>query len=181
MANYQKGNGLRGLLRILSFMLFGVMAFSNPLDQYNPYSIVFGAFIGLLFGFLCRLFLVWLLSLFNKQLRQNNGKKAIAAAVSRGMLFLLPFAIMAFLSHYYLHWFMTSAFLSAGIMSAATSASIEIGTLKGKQELKNTVVPSLVAAAFSALWILGTGLLVAVPGLIEGLVDFVRAQSGNLF
>lgn len=180
MGNYQKGNGLRGFLRMLSFMVFGILAFSNPMDKYNPYNIAFGAITGLFFGFLCRLFLVRLLSVFNPQIRQNSGRKAIRTAVSRGMLFLLPFSIMALFSYYYLRWYMTSGFLSAGIMSAATSASIEIGKLKEKQEIKNMLVTSLVAASFSALWILGAGLLAGIPGLIEGLVGFVLTQTSNL-
>jgi hypothetical protein len=181
MEDYQKGNGLRGFLRMLCFMVFGVLAFTNPLDLYNPYNIGFGVIAGLLFGFLCRLFLVWLLGAFNPQVKQSHGRKAISTAVSRSMLFLLPFAVMAFVSFYYLGWYITSGFLSAGIMSAAASAAIEIGKLKQKQEIKNMVVTSLVAAAFSALWIFGTGFVAGVPGLIEGVAEFIRSQTGNLF
>lgn len=181
MVGYQKGNGLRGFLRMLCFMVFGVLAFANPLDIYNMYNFGFGAIAGLFFGFLCRLFLVWLLSVFNPQVKQSNGRKAIPTAVSRGMLFLLPFAVMAFVSFFYLRWYMTSGFLSAGIMSAAASSSIEIERLKQKQEIKNTVITSLVAAAFSALWMFGTGFMAGVPGLIEGVVGLIRSQAGNLF
>lgn len=180
MENYQKGNGLRGFLRMLSFMVFGILAFSNPMDKYNPYNIAFGAITGLFFGCLFRFFLVRLLSVLNAQLRKNSGRKAIPTAVSRGMLFVFPFSIMALFSYYYLRWFMTSGFLSAGIMSAAASASIEIGKLKEKQEIKNMLVTSLLAAAFSVLWIFGTSLLAGLPGLIEGLVGFVLGQTSNL-
>jgi hypothetical protein len=181
MEDYQKGNGLRGFLRMLCFMVFGVLTFANPLDKYNPYNIGFGVIAGLFFGFFCRLLLVWLLSAFNPQVKETHGHKAISTAVSRGMLFLLPFAVMAFVSFFYLGWYMTSGFLSAGIMAAAASASIEIGRLKQKQEIKNTVITSLVAAAFAALWIFGSGFLAGVPGLIEGVVEFLRSQAGNLF
>lgn len=181
MENYKKGKGVRGFLRILSFIIFGVLAFSNPLDKYNPYNIIIGGLIGLFFGFLCRLFLIWLLKAFNGQLRKTSGKKVISFAVNRGMLFLLPFAIMALFSYYYLGWFISSGFLSAGIMTAATSASIEIGKLKEKQEIKDTIASLLVGAGFSTLWIFGTGVLAGAPGLIEGLVGFIFAQTSNLF
>lgn len=181
MDHYKQGNGLRFLLRMLSFILFGVMAFSNPLDLYNPYNMIFGGIIGLFFGFLCRLFLICLLRAFNSQLSASMGKKTISIAVSRSMLFVLPFTIMALFSYYCLGWFMTAGFMSAGIMSAAASASMEIGKLKGKQEIKNTAVSSLVAAAFSSLWIYGTTLLGGVPGIIEGLVGIVLSQSRHLF
>lgn len=181
MKDYQKGNGIRWFLRILCFIVFGVLAFANPLDLYNPYNIGFGAIAGLVFGFFCRLFLVWQLGMFNPQVKEINGRKAISTAVSRGMLFLLPFAVMAFVSFFYLRWYMTSGFLSAGIMSAAASASIEIGKLKQRQEIKNTVITSLVAAVFTVLWIFGSDFLAGVPGFIEGVVVLIRSQAGNLF
>lgn len=181
MEDYQKGNGLRGFLRRICFIFFGILAFSNPLDLYNPYNIGFGAIAGLFFGFLCRLFLIRLLSALNPQIKQHIGKNAISAAVNRGMMFMIPFTVMAFFSFYYLKWFITSGFLSVGIMSAAACASIEIGKLKQKQEIKNTVVTSLTASAFSTLWIFGTGFLAVVPGFIEGVAGFILSQTGNLF
>lgn len=66
-------------------------------------------------------------------------------------------------------------------MSAAASSSMEIGKLKQKQEIKNTVITSLAAAAFSALWIFGSGFLAGVPSLIEGGIGLIRSQAGNLF
>lgn len=181
MEDYQKGNGIRGLLRRICFMLFGILAFSNPLDVYNPYNIGFGAIAGLFFGFLCRLFLIRLLSAFNPQIKQTIGKHAIPTAVSRGMMFMIPFTVMAFFSFFYLHWFITSGFLSVGIMSVAAFASMEIGKLKQKQEIKNTVITSVAASAFSALWIFGTGFLAVLPGFIEGVAGFILSQTGNLF
>lgn len=176
METYMKrGRFWRNLLRRLCFVAFGISAFSNPLDRLNLYNIGFGIIIGLFFGYLFKKFLRSLLGLVNRNLKKEKGKESIVYAVDAGMLFLIPFAVMSLISTFYLKWYLTGGFISAGIMSVGTAAALEIGKLKGKQELKNTIITSLVSFVFSFIWTLSVQLLIRVPGFIEGGISILRS------
>lgn len=149
-----KGKGVRSLLRRLCFMAFGIAAFFNPLDRFNPVNIIFGIVIGLLFGFLCKGFLTRLLGLINPGLKQSHGKKIISIAVDLGMTFMVPFAVMALLATFFMGWTITGGFVSAGLMTAGASASMEVGKLKGKPELKNTISFRDILAVFHPMAVL---------------------------
>lgn len=181
MQDHDRGQTGRFILRFLSFTAFGILAFANPTDPYNVYALVFGALIGLIFGFLFRFVLLRFLNLFNRQIKKKEGAKATARAVSRGILFLFPFAVMAWVSFHYLGWYMTSAFLSAGIMSAGVAASMEMGKLTKKAPIRNTLITSLFAAGFSGLWIFASTSLAGLPTLIEGALTLVFSQASSLF
>lgn len=171
-----KGKFWRSLLRRLSFIAFGITAFSNPLDILNLYSIGWGIITGLLFGFIFNKFLRSFLCLFNRDLKKEKGKESIFYAVDTGMLFLIPFSAMTLISTFYLRWSLTGGFISAGIMAVGTAAALEVAKLRGKQEIKNTVITSVVAFLFSFVWTLSAQLLVKVPGLIEGAANLLRAM-----
>jgi len=172
--NEGNGRGIRNLLRLVCFMTIGICAFSNPLDQGNLYNIGFGIITGLLFGFIFRRFLKAFLSLFNGKLRKEQGKIVIRNAVDSGMLFLTPFAVMLAIATFLLNWSMSASFVSAGIMAVGTASAIEMGKIKGKQEIKNTIATSGVSYAFSFLWTLSYPLLVKAPPLLEGGVALLR-------
>ena len=169
-----KGKGLRNLARRLSFIAFGISAFSNPLDRLNAYNIIFGIVIGLFFGWLFKKFLRGFLGLFNGKFKKEQGKEAIRYAVDNGMLFLTPFAVMLLIATFYLNWSMTGGFISAGIMSVGTAAAITMGKLKGSQEIRNTIATSGVSFLFSYIWTLSFAFLAKAPPLIEGGVIIVR-------
>lgn len=170
-----KGNAWKGWLRNLCFAAFGITAFSNPLNRLDVANIVFGIVIGMFFGFLFKKFLRGLLGLFNRKLKKDIGKAAIIYAVNTGMIFMVPFALMALLSVFYLKWSVVSGFISAGIMAVGTAASLEMGKLRGKQEIKNTIVTSLVSYLFSFLWTISAQILVKAPGLIDGAIILIRS------
>ena len=172
--NYNKGKGWRNLVRRLCFMAMGVSAFTNPMDTFNLYNIVLGAVAGLLFGWMFRKFLRWFLSLFNGKFKKEKGKEAIRYAVDSGMLFLTPFAVMMLLATYYLNWSDTRGFVASGIMAVGTAAAIEIGKLKGKQEIRNTIATSGISFLFSFLWTLSYAYMLRVPSLVEGGVSLIR-------
>ena len=170
-----KGKVWRNLLRRLCFIAFGITGFTNPLDRLNLYNIGFGIIIGLLFGYLFKKFLRSLLRLFNGALKKEKGKETIFYAVDTGMLVLIPFAVMALLSTFYLKWSMTGGFISTGIMAVGAAAALEIGKLKGRQEIKNTISTSVISYLFSFVWTLSAQLLVRLPGLLEGGINLLRS------
>lgn len=161
-------------MRRLCFAAMGISAFANPLAIFSPYYLIFGALVGLFFGWLFRKFLRGFLGLFNGKFKKENGKEAIRYAVDNGMLFLAPFAVMMVLAVYYLNWSETRAFVASGIMAVGTAAALELGKIKGKQEIRNTLATSGVSLAFSFLWTLSYVYLAKAPALLEGAVNFVR-------
>ncbi|NPV91268.1 MAG: hypothetical protein HPY50_10915 [Firmicutes bacterium] len=175
--NTGKGQGWRNLVRWLCFIAFGVSVFSDPLDRLNIYSIAFGAVAGLLFGWLFRIFLRTFLGMFDRAFKKQHGKYAIRLAVDRGMLFLVPFAVMLLVANYYLNWSMTIGFISAGILMAGTAAAIEMGKIKEKPELRNTLAASAVSFLFSLLWILSYQALAQAPSFIEGGINLIHSIS----
>jgi len=179
VADLTKGIFLRSLLRKLCFIVMGITFFMDLTDRFNPVNIAFGAVIGLLFAFLFRLFLSGILGVFNPGLKREYGKKIISCAVDKSMTFIIPFATMAFLSKYILGWSLISAFVSAGLMAAGASASMELGRLRGRQEIKNTILTSGISWAFSMLWLFLSELLISVPAYIEGGVRLLSALAGN--
>jgi hypothetical protein len=174
-----KGRAWRSLLRWICFGAFGITAFSNPLDRWDPAYIGFGAAAGLLFGYIFRKFLRGFLSLFNGSLKKEMGREAIAYAVDSGMLFLCPFAAMSLLSVYCLKWSVTVVFVSAGVMAVGTASALEIGKLKGVQEIKNTIATAFVSYLLSFVWTLSAQWLARTPLYIEGGVNLLRSVLGK--
>lgn len=177
--DFRKGSALKTLIRRLCFIAFGVGAMANPLDVLNLYNIGVGAFIGLLFGWLFRIFLKGFLGMFNASFKKEKGKEAIRYAVDSGMLFLSPFALMLLLATFYLNWSMTVPFISAGIMAAGTASAIEMGRLQGRQAIKNTIAALVVSFAFSFVWTLSFPTLYRASSLIEGGVSLVTSLIGG--
>lgn len=167
------------LLEKIAFIAFGLATFANLLLGLKIYNLVFAVLAGLVFGFFCKRFLVFFLGTVNSPLKAQWGKKAITIAVGRGFLFLVPFAAMALIAVFGLGWNFAPAFVSAGLMTAAASANMELNRLKEKKDLKSTITASAVAWAFSTLWLLGAGLLARVPLYAEGLVNLLKMFMGG--
>lgn len=173
---------MKNIVRYLCFIAIGISAFSNPMEPMNFYNLLFGAVAGLLFGWLFRIFLRAFLGLFNGKLKQEKGKKIIRDAVDSGMLFLAPFALMMLLAVFYLQWSETRGFVSAGIMAVGTASAIELGKLKGKQEIKNTIASSGISLMFSFIWTISYAYMAKAPALIEGgagLISGILSGGGG--
>lgn len=171
----KKGWGMKRLIYRLSFIIFGICAFHNPLKPFSVYTIAFGAVFGLIIGFFFRLFLKMFLNLFNRGLRKEMGKIPVKYAVDTGMLFLMPFAVMLLIATYILHWSQTMGFITTGIMAVGTAASIEMGRIKGESQIRNTIATMAVCFLFSSLWTLSQGYLTMIPAYIEGGVQLVKS------
>ncbi|MEW6573773.1 MAG: hypothetical protein AB1374_09095 [Bacillota bacterium] len=176
-----KGSPGYSLAALFCFAVFGATGLLNPFDRFNPVHIIMGVAVGICFGFLCRLSLSVVLGLANRSLKRIHGRGVVGAAVARSMLFLLPFALMSLLAAYILRWSALSAFVSAGLMTAAVAAAIELGRIKAKPEIKDTVLASVVAWAFSATWIYALGFLGRLPLYVEGAVRLLGSLNGGLF
>jgi len=174
-----KGSPWYSLAALFCFAVFGVIGLLNPFDRFNPVSIILGITVGICFGFLCRLLLSVVLGLANRSLKTPHGRGIVGAAVARSMLFLLPFALMSLLAAYVLRWSALSAFVSAGLMTAAVAAAIELGRIKAKPEIKDTILASVVAWALSAAWIYALGFLGRLPLYVESAVRLLSSLGGS--
>lgn len=179
---YDENKNLRSWIRRLCFMLLGASAFANPADKLNPYNLIIGMIIGLLFSWLFRRFMYGFLGMVNRAKDRYQAKRLIRYATDVGMLFLAPFSVMLAAAVFLMNWTVTSGLISAGLMAVGTAASIELGRLKGKQEIRNTVMTSFIAFLFSMVWIVGFQYVSRVPVWVEGAVIFVSSlMSGGGF
>jgi len=166
----------------LCFMLIGISSTANLMDVFNPYQILVGALIGLVYGALFRIFLRWFIMSFNHKYKKENGKDGLTLAINVGMMYLIPYTIMLILATYYMRWGTTQAFVSTGLMTVGTVAVMEIGKLKGKTELRNTLATAFVSFMFSSLWIMGLAYIYQGASYLEGAVNLVRNfRSGGGF
>ena len=171
-------SGKRWLAR-LCFITIGICSIANPLDYFNLYYIGFGVVLGLLFGFLFRWFLKRFLNTFNFKYKKAGGKLALDYAVENGLLYLIPYAVMMAFATFYFGWSMTLGFVSTGIMTVGITSAMELGKLKGKQEIKNTIATSVVCFLFSTVWTMGLPYYTKVPSLLEGGVTLIRSIMGG--
>ncbi|SHK16385.1 hypothetical protein SAMN02745975_03784 [Geosporobacter subterraneus DSM 17957] len=161
-------------------MLLGASAFANPVDKHNPYNLVIGMIIGLFFGWLFKRFMYGFLGMVNRAKDKYQAKRLVRYATDVAMLFLVPFALMLTTAVFYMNWTGISGLISAGLMAVGTAASIELGKLKGKQEIRNTLTTSMVAFLFSMIWIVGFQYVSRVPAWVEGAVIFIGSlMSGG--
>lgn len=172
--------GKRWLAR-LCFLIIGINSFSNPIDRLNPYYIGTGIVFGLLFGWLFQMFLKSFLNTFNWKYKKEGGKNGLKYAIENGLLYLIPYVVLMTLATFYFRWSLTLGFVSTGIMTAGASATMELGKIKGKQEIKNTIATTIVAFLFSTIWTLGIPYMMKIPSLLEGGITLVRSlmQGGG--
>lgn len=173
MENLQKGKHLKRMVGRLCFAVLGICTFLKPLNKENLYHIAFGAIFGLLFGWIFKKFLRWFLRLFNHTFKKEHGKKVFIYIVDTAALFLAPFAAMMLIAAFYLKWSMGVVFVSAAIMATGAAAAYELGKIKGKQEVRNTLSTTFVSMLFSVLWTASTPYLSKIPGYLEGGVHLL--------
>ncbi len=161
------------LFKFLALLAFGATTFTSVSTRFNLYHIGFGCIVLIVFAWLYKRFLSMFLGLFNPIVKKEIGKKAIPIAVENSMLFLIPFAVMSIIATYYLKWSLTSTFLSTGFMIVGTTASIEVGKLRDKAVLRNTVITMLISFVFTFLLTFSVQILSKIPPLLEGGIKFV--------
>ncbi len=140
----------------LCFLIFGIIIpFSKP--EFNLTTLLLSLFVSLLVGALAVNMLIMLFNAGNSDLRQTKSHFA-REAVSTGMLFMIPFTILALLAQFILGWNAVMPFASAAIMTASATAGTEV-MKKGAQGIKNVLIPSAIAFLLSTSWMMLVGIL----------------------
>jgi hypothetical protein len=167
MTNYKmRFNSVKRFVGLLCFTLFGIVAVVQRGQEFNPWYLLYGAVVGFAFGWISMFILALLLRLINPGLRKTIKNGFARKAVAQGMVFLVPFALMAFMATYLLHWKSATLFVSAGISTVAIATGEEIGKLYPKPKLWNNIVPSMVASAISMLWLYLIVQVQSLPGTV---------------
>ncbi len=140
----------------LCFLIFGLMIpFSKP--ELIITTLLLSLMTSLVVGFLAVNLLIRALDAGNAALRQNNSQFA-RKAVSTGMLFMIPFTVLAVLARFILGWDAVMPFASAAIMTAAATSGTEVMKI-GAQGIKNVMIPSILAFILSTGWMMLAGML----------------------
>ena len=102
--------------------------------------------------------LILLLKGVNKKLVLTTEPHFAKHAVARGIVFMIPFTVLALLAFFGLGWQAIMPFAAAAITTSAANAGSEV-IKSGGQGLKNVLIPSLLGMAFSTGWMLIQSLL----------------------
>lgn len=173
------GSSTYRLFRIIGYLGFGITIFYDPLNPYSIPNAVFGIFIMIIIGFINSFILKLLLTSFNNKLKKKVGRKAINYAVSRGLVYVLPFSIMSLVATFLLNWSIVTILLSTAIMSAGTSANSEISRLSGKSLIRNTILTSAVSYVITYSIAFSFSYLVKGAGILEGVYKLLPILLGN--
>lgn len=140
----------------LCFIFFGItIPFSKA--QFNITTFLLSLLISIIIGTVTIYGLIMIFQASNAQLAQNNSQFA-KEAVADGMLFMVPFAVLAALAQFALGWDAVMPFASAAVMTACATAGAEV-LKKGAQGAKNVMIPSVVAFVISTGWMILVGIL----------------------
>lgn len=145
----------RTLVGPVCFALFGWLTaarLSLELSQMLGFAL-FGA----LFAFASACVISLVLFVVNHEI----GLSGVWAAVGKGFLMMIPFAVLAVVAEVGLHWNAVQAFASVGLMSAGAAAGMELAKINGKP-LANGAVPALSAVLLALVWAMAGPLAVAV-------------------
>lgn len=140
----------------LCFIIFGgIVPFTRA--EVKITTALLSVLMALVMGVLAVKLLIMLLNAANRPLQQALQGFA-REAVATGMLFMIPFTVLAVLARFGLGWDAVMPFASAAITTAAASAGTE-AMKKGAQGIKNVIIPSLVALVLSTGWMMLVGIL----------------------
>ncbi len=140
----------------LCFVIFGIlMPFSKP--EFKFTTLLFSLIAAIVMGLLAVNLLIIAFNSGNAAARQADGGFA-REAVGTGMLFMIPFTVLAILALTVLGWNAVMPFASAAITTAAATAGTE-AMKRGAQGLKNVMIPTLVAMLLSTVWMMLTGIM----------------------
>jgi hypothetical protein len=131
------------------------MPFSKP--EFKFTTLLLSLIIAIAVGFMAVNILIMAFNSGNADLRQTDGGFA-REAVGSGMLFMIPFTVLAILAMVVLGWNAIMPFASAAVTTAAATAGTE-AMKKGAQGIKNVLIPTVAAMVVSTVWMLLVGIL----------------------
>jgi hypothetical protein len=166
--NGKSHSGFKRFIGYLCFALFGIVSAMQPGRESNVLNIVYGMLVGIVFGWVSMLVLAVFLGWINSGLKKTQKRGFARRAVSSGMVFMVPFVMMAFMAAYFLHWKSAGLFVSAAISAVAVATGAEISRLYAKPKLWNNIIPSILASACSMVWLF---LIVQIQSLPATLIN----------
>lgn len=134
------------------FLVFGILSALGK-SEVKMLSFLLTVIISLMIGALVINLLIILLKVFNKNLIIDTGTLFAKEAVASGMMFLIPFTVLAMLAFFVLNWNVVMPFASAAITTSAANAGTEV-IKKGGKSIKNLIIPSVLGMFFSTVWML---------------------------
>jgi hypothetical protein len=170
-------SGLKWFIGVSCFALFGLVA---SVQQGQGFSwlyllnLVFGVVIALVFGFFSMTFLAVFIRWINPVLKKTQKRGFARKVVYSAMVFMVPFVTMAFIAVFLLHWKSAGLFVSAAISAVAVATGNEISKLYEKPRFLNNVIPSMLAAGFSMLWLFT---IVQIQSLPSTVVNFFNLAT----
>jgi hypothetical protein len=171
--NRKSHSGFKRFIGYLCFALFGMVSAMQQGQESNLLNIVYGILVGIVFGWVSMLVLAVFLGLINPGLKKTQKRGFARRAVSSGMVFMVPFALMALMAVYFLHWKSAGLFVSAAISAVAVATGAEISRLYEKPRLWNNIIPSILASACSMLWLFVIVQVQSFPATIISLYTLV--------
>ncbi len=171
--NKNSHTGFKRFIGIICFALFGVVSAFDQAHVSSLLNIFYGLVVGLVFGWVSMLVLAIFLSWINPGLKKTQRKGFARRAVSSGMVYMVPFALMAFMAVYLLHWKSAGLFVTAAVSTVAVATGAEISRLYEKPKLLNNIVPSVLAAGCSMVWMFVIVQVQSFPSVVIGLYGLV--------
>ncbi len=140
----------------LCFIFFGIMI---PLtkEEFKITALLLSLLLAIGVGFLTINLLIMIFNTGNADLRHSKSQFA-REAVAGGMLFMIPFTVLAALAQFVLGWSAVMPFASAAIMTACATAGAEV-MKQGAVGAKNVMIPSGLAFVLSTGWMMLIGIL----------------------
>ncbi|MDD4169314.1 MAG: hypothetical protein PHD36_03485 [Desulfotomaculaceae bacterium] len=141
----------------LCFLVFGIMIpFTKP--EFKLTTLLLSVLLALVVGLLAVYLLILIFNAGNPALREAGKSQFAREAVAAGMLFMIPFTVLAVLAQFGLGWNAVMPFASAAIMTAAATAGSEV-VKKGAQGIKNMLIPAGLAFVLSTGWMMLVAML----------------------
>lgn len=141
----------------LCFIIFGLLVpFSKPEMQTSTFLL--SVLLSLIIGLLAVNLLIMIFNNSNPALREQSGGGFAREAVAAGMLFMIPFTVLAVLAQLLLGWNAVMPFAAASMMTSGATAGAEV-MKRGAQGVKNVIIPSILVFLLSTGWMLLIGLL----------------------
>jgi hypothetical protein len=171
--NKKSHSGFKRFIGYLCFALFGMVSAMQQGQESNLLNILYGILVGLVFGWVSMLILAIFLGWINPALKKTQKRGFARRAISSGMVFMVPFALMAFMAATFLHWKSAGLFVSAAISAVAVATGAEISKLYDKPKLWNNIIPSILASACSMVWLFVIVQVQSLPDTLIGLYSLV--------
>lgn len=172
--NVFQHTGWKRLLGIICFIVFGVISTMQRGNEKDLVNILFGVLIGLVFGWISMWLMAMFIRWFNPGLKKKYKRSFARKAVSCAMVYMVPFSAMALIAVYFLHWKSAGLFVSAAISAVAVSVGAELAKLYDKPKMINNIIPSIIAAGCSMLWMFFITQITALPSLLTNFISMMK-------